>query len=269
MTTYEANRKLTNVTPLTTSKVGGASTLAAQFLRLSTIKHPKICVLGLAACAVFSLGPVVASAEVYAATSPVAPPYVAPHYDADFSKDTGFYASGEVGPSFMPDFQSSRFGFPGSFRMDTGLRASAELGYNFLATSRFTLGGEFESGLIYNRISHVRDAGSPLSLRGDYYQAPLLNNLVLRLHPNSFVTPYVGVGGGGDCSWARIDKPGFYGSETHSDRVDPAVQGMGGVRFRLNDRMDVGLGYKYLAAFPNEGKYIGTHSVMANFTVRF
>jgi opacity protein-like surface antigen len=47
------------------------------------------------------------------------------------------------------------------------------------------------------------------------------------------------------------------------------VQALGGVRFRINSNMDPGLGYEFLADFPNEGRYLATHSVMAGFTVTF
>jgi len=266
MTTYEANQKQKKETTLMNSKAGGAQPLTERLFMKepSAMKHRQTPALGLAAGAVLFAGLTVASAQVDVASA-----YVPPPYAADSGKDLGFYVNGDVGPSFMPDFQSSRFGFPGNFRMDTGVRSSAELGYNFLATRRLTLGDEFESGAIYNHISHVWDAGSPISLRGDYYQVPLLDNLVLKFHPNSFCAPYVGVGGGADCSFARIHSPSFSGSHDSSDRVDPAAQGMAGVLLRLNSNMDVGLGYKFLADFPDKGKYIATHAVTANFTVRF
>jgi opacity protein-like surface antigen len=217
-----------------------------------------------AGCAVLWLGLAAASAQVYAA-----PPYAAPAYVVDSIQDAGFYLSADLGPSFMPDFQSSRFGFPGSFSARSGVRFSAEPGYNFLANERLTLGGEFETGVIYNDLSSVRGAGSPMLLRGDYYQMPLLVNLVLKLHPGPFVVPYVGIGGGGDYSSARIRSARFFGFETTSDEVDPAAQGMAGVRFRLNASSELGLGYKFLAAFPGEGRYIATHSVAASFTIKF
>jgi hypothetical protein len=266
MTTYEADQKRKKATTLMTSEVGGAQPLTERLFMKepSTMKHRHIPALGLAGCAVLFAGLTVASAQVY-----VAPAYVSPPYVADSGKDLGFYFNSGLGPSFMPDFQSSRFGFPVNLHMDTGVRLSLAPGYNFLATSRLTLGGEFETGVIYNRVSQVLDANSPISLQGDYYQVPMLANLVLKINPDSSVVPYIGIGGGGDCSFARIDKPGFRGCETHSDRIDPAVQGMCGVSFRLNARTEVSLGYKYLAAFPDEGKYIGTHSVMANFTMKF
>jgi opacity protein-like surface antigen len=192
-----------------------------------------------------------------------------PAFVGHSDRDPGFYLNGEAGPSFMPNFQSSRFGFQGNFQMDTGTRVSAEPGYNFLATERLTLGGEAEISGIYNRFSHVQESGVQLSRRGDFYQMPLLANMVLKFHTDSFVIPYIGIGGGGDFTWARIDSPGFSGHDDHHDEIDPAVQAMGGVRFRLNPNMDLGLGYKFLADFPNEGKYIATHSVMVSFSVKF
>jgi hypothetical protein len=110
----------------------------------------------------------------------------------------------------------------------------------------------------------------PSSFRGDYYQVPLLGNLVLKLHPPGLlVVPYVGVGGGGDYSWARIRSPGFFGFSSNSDEVDPAVQAMAGVRFRLSPISDLGLGYKFLAAFPGDGRNTATHAVGISLTLRF
>jgi opacity protein-like surface antigen len=242
--------------------------------KLSLMKHQQPRVLGLAACAVLCMGPVVACGQVYAAPpyappANVAPPYVPPAYVNDYDKDLGFYVGGNVGPSFMPNFQSHRFGFPGDFHMDAGVRSGAEVGYNFLATRAITLGGEFETGAIYNKISRAYDQGMTITRRGDFYQVPMLGNLVLKFHPNSQIVPYIGVGGGGDASWARLNSWGFYGYDHKSDKVDPAAQGMAGVRFKLNSQMDVGLGYKFLADFPGTGKYIATHSATASFTVRF
>jgi opacity protein-like surface antigen len=228
------------------------------------VKHRQLLLWSTTACAFLSLGLGAASAQVY-----VSPTYVAPAYGADSSQDLGFYITSELGPSFMPDFQSSRFGFPGQFSARPGVRFGAEPGFNFLATGKLTLGAEFETGVIYNYLNSVRNAGAPTPLRGDYYQVPLLGSLVLKFHPDSFVIPYVGVGAGGDYSDARIHTPGFFGSGTWDSQIDPAVQAMAGIRFRLNSVSDVGFGYKFLAAFPNSGTYIGTHAALATFTVRF
>jgi len=219
---------------------------------------PQICVLTGAACAVLVLGLASASAQVY----------YAPSYGAGSGNDVGFYFDGDLGPSFMPNFQSSRFGFPGSFSARPGMRLGLEPGFNFLSTDTLTLGGEFETGVIYNHLDSVQAPGSS-PLRGDYYQVPILGNLVLKLHPSSFVVPYIGIGGGGDFSEARIHSPGFFGFEDRSDQIDPAVQAKAGVRFRINAMSDVGFGYSFLADFPGRGGYIGTHTASASFTIRF
>jgi opacity protein-like surface antigen len=229
----------------------------------SIVKHQQVLFWARSAYTFLSLGLATASAQVYVA------PTTVPVYGADSSKDLGFYFDGDLGPSFMPDFQSSRFGFPGSFSARPGVRLGVEPGFNFLAGDRLTLGGEFETGVIYNYLYSIKEAGSPTSLRGDFYQVPILGNLVLKLHPDSFVVPYVGVGGGGDYSRARIHMPGFFDSETHNEEIDPAVQAMAGVRFRLNAICELGFGYKFLAAFPSEGRYFGTHSASVTFTLRF
>jgi opacity protein-like surface antigen len=148
-----------------------------------------------------------------------------------------------------------------------------------LAAGPLTLGGEFETGVIYNRLYSITEPGFPTSNRGDFYQVPLLGNLILRIHTDSLVVPYIGIGGGGDASWARVllygDNPRSkygvppFGYYAHSDEVDPAAQAMGGVRFQIAPNVDVGVGYKFLATFPSEGKYFATHAASFTFTFRF
>jgi len=241
--------------------------------KLSTSKVQLFCARGLASCVIVAAGSVAAWAQAAPPTAYGLSDYAAPKGTAsgslDSGRDLGFYINGDACAALMPNFQSSRFGFPGNFRTDTGVRFGVEPGCNFLATDRLTLGGEFETGLIYNRLSSVRAQGSQRTLKGDYYQVPLLGNLVLTLHPNDFVAPYVGVGAGGDYSWAGIDSPGFSRHKTSSGEIDPALQALAGVRFRLNSRCDVGVGYKFLADFPDRGKYLATHAAMASFTMRF
>jgi len=116
----------------------------------------------------------------------------------------------------------------------------------------------------------VQNAGAWTPYRGDYYQVPLLGELVLKFHPDSFVVPYVGVGGGGDYSVGRIHPRGFFGGNMETDEIDPVVQGVAGVNFRLNPVTEVGLGYKYLAAFPGGGNgNTATHAVLATFNLKF
>jgi hypothetical protein len=168
--------------------------------------------------AVLALGSVNASAQ-----TAIAPP---PPYIADPDHDLGFYLNGDIGPSFMPNFQSARFGSPGTFSLRPGAGFGIEPGYDFLNVNPFALGVNFDTGVIYNQIRHLNMGGATF-YHGDYYQVPILGGLELKIHTGTFVVPYIGVGGGGDYSWARIHSRGVttFGYETHSDEIDPAVQG--------------------------------------------
>lgn len=198
-----------------------------------------------------------------------APVFVSPFAYSHSVNGIGFYMAGDLGISVLQNFDSSRFGFPGSFSADPGVRFSLEPGFDFLSTRELTLGGEFETGAIYNRLSSINEPGGATGLRGDYYQVPLLGNLVLKLHPNDLVTPYIGVGAGGVYSRARIQPIDQFGFGTWSDEIDPAVQATVGVRFWLNPFAHIGLGYKYLATLPGGGSDVATHAVLATFELDF
>ena len=101
------------------------------------------------ACAILSLGLAASSAQVYS----VAPSNAAPRYVAEPGNDLGYYLNGDLGLSIMPDFQSPRFGFPGEFHLDDGVYFGLEPDYNFWTVGRLTLGGEFETGITYDRFS--------------------------------------------------------------------------------------------------------------------
>lgn len=245
--------------------------------KASFTKRPELRILQTAVSVMLATGPValaqVYPAPVYVQPAPVyvypAPAYAypAPAYVVAPGDEVGFYFAGDIGPSFVPDFNSSRFGFPASFSPDVGVRISGELGYNFLASGGLTLGGEFETGLIYNELGSV-SGGGLYYYHGDYYQVPLLANLVLKLHLGSFVVPYIGFGGGGDYSEARVHTHDYYGYSAWSYETDPAIQAMAGVRFPLSPGCELGVGYKFLAAFPSEGT-IMTHAALVSVNLRF
>ena len=115
---------------------------------------------------------------VFTAFAQTPPVYYTTAPSTGYSRGLGWYLSGDLGPSFMQTFQSSRFGYPINFSPDAGLRFSLEPGCDFFATSRLSLGGEFETGAVYNRVS-VWPAGAPLPFRGESYQVPVLGDLVL------------------------------------------------------------------------------------------
>jgi len=193
------------------------------------------------------------------------------YYYSEPEHEVGFYLGADLGADFMQRVQTTRFGFGTAFTPRAGTRFGIEPGFNFLSTPYLTLAGEFETGVSYNYLSGVNVPAVPYAVHGDYYQVPLLGNLILKLKTDSIVEPYVGIGGGGDYSSVTLRNYGYgyYGYRTSSDEVDPAVQGMIGVRFHVSPWSEVGVGYKYLAAFNGGGNVINTHTAQASFTVNF
>jgi hypothetical protein len=228
----------------------------------------RLCVNSLEAGAASAL----AAFATTTASAQVVPGFVAPTANYESSPGTGFHLSADLGSSLMQNFNSPRFGFPGHFSADPGLRFSIAPGYDLVSTRALTLGADVETGVIYNRIDKVEDSSVPApGVRVNYYQVPLLAGLTLKFHPNSFLTPYVGISGGGDYSAARLHPRAFVGdTESSSDDLDPAVQGAAGLRMHLNSRSDLGLGYKYLAVLPGgSSSPIITHAVLASFDYQF
>jgi len=138
------------------------------------------------------------------------------------------------------------------FHADTGMRFSAAGGYNF---NKWT-GLELETGFLYNR-----NVGSKVHASGESLaQVPLMANFVLRYENEAKVTPYVGFGLGADLM--------FGGSRSYGA---VAYQPMAGVRYEINDKMSVGIGYKYLgyALTAMFGFVEGNHGVVAEFNLKF
>jgi hypothetical protein len=44
---------------------------------------------------------------------------------------------------------------------------------------------------------------------------------------------------------------------------------MAGLRYKLGERSEIGVGYKYLATFPDGISHVGTHSLSASYTLHF
>jgi len=184
--------------------------------------------------------------------------------------DIGFCFSAGLGLSLMPNFNSPRFGVPGHFSPDAGVGFSVAPGFNFVRSDPFDLGVEFETGTIYNHLRSVTLEGNPYNYHGDFYQVPLLVNLVFKAHPTRYLTPYVGVGGGGDVSEAGLHdyyNGYYYYHEHYKTDADPAVQAMAGVRYRVWRFIQAGIEYRFLADFSSST--IETHSVLGTFTMEF
>lgn len=187
--------------------------------------------------------------------------------------EEGAYAYGDFGAAFTDDIRVREF--PGAasgtkVELRTGGRFSVGGGYRF--NEWLLLGGE--TGVIAHEIRHA-DAS--------FAQVPLLANLELRLPTRSPIVPFIGGGPGVSLSVISFDHESLAGGdEVHGSDSDSvfAWQVYGGVRWKINDNMSVGVVYKYFAAgspswevrhsdqeirFGNSH----THSLSASFNINF
>ena len=150
------------------------------------------------------------------------------------------------GPYFGADFGGALTddvklkSFPGAttlgkVQFDPGVRMTVNGGYRF--TPWFRAGGEF--GFISHTIDGVDAAMT---------HVPLLANIEFQLPNRSIVLPFIGGGPGVSISVLDIDNDflgnGDFVDGSTSDAVF-AWQAYGGLRFRINDEMAVGVVYKY------------------------
>ncbi len=167
------------------------------------------------------------------------------------------YATGE-GPFLNTDIGASFItGLPAGVDVDPGIRFSVMPGYRIYNDDLFSVSLEVDTGLVWNSINN--------SARGDLYQVPFLAGVEYAFHTGSIVEPYIGVAGGG--VYSDFDTSSRF--EDSQSSVNAAVQGMAGIRFKLSDNMELGAGYKFLATWPSNVDYVGTHSASVTFVVRF
>jgi opacity protein-like surface antigen len=218
-------------------KKNSKTTQVKEAMKLHDIRNSRLTVLGgiaiLAACATATLADGVSS---------------------------GWYAGVDSGLNMMPGIRGNGFGGGGGgetttpgdpkIRLSAGARVGVEVGYGFNLTDKLTLGVEAESGAAWNGLSSVT-AGSPGSeqqLGGNFYQIPVLGNLVASYHIGKWI-PYVGVGGGLDYCSVNIYSPANSPFVGAGSDWGPAIQAKAGVRYQLTEKIDVGVGFKYLDAF--------------------
>ncbi len=179
----------------------------------------------------------------------------------------GPYLTADIGGAFVQDLAGTFAGVPGKLEFDPGVRAGIGVGYTLRATPSYEAAVQFESGVIYNSINRFRSDFGDASADGDMYQVPILADILYTFSAGPRLVPYVGIGGGGVYSRVHIESmEGFFVGDT-SDSFDPAVQALVGVRYKLDERNEIGLGYKFLAAFAEET--IQTHAVSLTYVLRF
>jgi opacity protein-like surface antigen len=182
-------------------------------------------------------------AAVIVATA-AAPARAADVGDVSASAQSGWYYRGGAGASFVQntrislDFSQADAGV----QFDPGFSVQAVGGYRFCPC----FGLEAETGLADNLIHSI--TGSP-STRAEFSQIPVMFNAAFQWPCCAHVIPYAGFGLGLTADYINIDHATVQGVNVSGDRtaVTFAGQAFAGVRFPINDRAGVDLGYKYMA----------------------
>jgi opacity protein-like surface antigen len=190
----------------------------------------------------------------------------------------GAFLNADVGASFIPHLS-------GGVHADPGVRFSLVPGYRIHDDDTLGISLQFETGVIWNATEMTPGGGTGgilppggfgAALHADLYQVPFLAGIEFSFHASRAVVPYIGVAGGGSYTeWQTHESVAAALGQSSSEdtenqtSVSGAVQGAAGVRIKLNEHMELGVGYKFLNAFPPEVNYIGTHSASVTFVWRF
>lgn len=187
-------------------------------------------------------------------------------------KPGDIYLNANIGPNFIQDTEiKGTGGLKASFY--PGVRADAGVGYDF--SPYFS--SELESAIIWNSVNKFDNFQlSQASSGADYYQFPLLINLVSRnVMYGGRLTSYLTGGIGGIAS--VLDARGPFISGTDS-AITFAYQAGIAVKYSFTERMEIGAGYKFLGTLNQTWKLSGldfqarpilNHSIEAAFTWHF
>lgn len=166
------------------------------------------------------------------------------------TSDAGFYYTVDGGATIPMDGNVTRFGsFSSGQKVDYGVGAGFDLAGGYAFNKYFAV--EIQTGWTWNPINSIEGA---LAVNDTSMSAvPFLANAVVELPiPRTIVVPYLGAGVGG--AFTVFDTDGYTRAvpggtvslyDSSSDFVF-AWQAFAGVRFQLNDKMTLGVGYRYL-----------------------
>jgi opacity protein-like surface antigen len=161
--------------------------------------------------------------------------------------DTRWLFRFDMGGTIPLDAKLNEFEPPvsdGHLRLSPGFQMDLALDYKL--TPWLAVGGEL--GFLFNGVDEV---GGFKYHNTDLFQMPIMANLTLRYPNQSRFVPYIGVGGGGLASALDFGGGGYgYYSYWEPDGTAStftlAAQGFAGVNYRLSDKMDLGVIYRFL-----------------------
>ena len=162
--------------------------------------------------------------------------------------DSKWYFRGDLGVSLPMETDLEEFLGPVNdveIDFDPGLRLGVAGGYRITPW----LAVEVESGAQFNSINESRGESVDASLT----QVPLMGNVAVQCNNFDRWVPFVGIGAGGVSSILDIDErvdvdEGTARVEGNDADLVFAYQAFAGVRYEFNDRMGVGLLYRFMGA---------------------
>jgi OmpA-OmpF porin, OOP family len=163
-------------------------------------------------------------------------------------QDSGFYFKADAGGALTETLDLKEFFgpvLPGSkVKLDPGFRIGFEAGYNI--TDWFA--AELELGFMSTEVKSI--TGASIVHDASYSNVPFLVNARLQYPNRSPFTPYIGAGVGFSEALFSVDRLTIGNTSLSGDNADTvfAYQGFAGVNCRINDRLGLGLEYRYFAA---------------------
>lgn len=160
---------------------------------------------------------------------------------SEAGEDRGIYFNADVGGTVAESTRLKEFPDAppgGKVKFHPGVRLSMGGGYRF--NDWLSVGGE--TGFLVNGVK-----GADVSVS----QVPILANVEFSMPNKSPLVPFIGGGPGVSLSVISLDDDSLgNGSRVDGSASDAvfAWQAYGGVRYKLNDTMSVGVAYKYFGA---------------------
>ncbi|HTY88640.1 MAG TPA: outer membrane beta-barrel protein [Candidatus Acidoferrum sp.] len=200
----------------------------------------------------------------------------APGHDSVLPLGGKVYLGFDAGVALQQNITlSDNVGDSGQVTFDPGARLDLQVGYNF--TTNWA--AEFELGLIISPVKYSYALGTDY-MGVDLVQMPLMVNVIYSRTLGRGFSVYAGGGVGGIFSHYQDE----YGDTTSSASAF-AYQGLAGVKYALNRKWDLGVGYKFLGTTeydvgsgvaydgftPTEYKSSGNvvHSILLTLTCKF
>jgi opacity protein-like surface antigen len=173
-----------------------------------------------------------------------------------FAGDTNtWYVGTDAGVNFqrevLTSYSPNQYFPAAETKFHPGERFDLKLGYNL----RSWLAVELDAGLAHNGVSSYR--GNSVT-DVDFFQFPLMANLILSRQVWHNFSVYGGAGAGGivgrwdGLAQVRFDfNPNVFRFETGRAEGDldcvPGFQALGGIKYAIGDHWDLRLGYKFLS----------------------